>query len=51
MKFHSLFRNRESGDIDVSSTANYLDISHNAIDDTFGDLVTREINKSRNGGE
>ena len=47
--FHSLFRDKESGEIEVSSTANYLDISPNAIDDTFGDLVTREIGKSFQG--
>lgn len=49
VNFHSLFRNKESGDIEVSTTPNYLDICPNAIDDTFGDLVTREINKSMGG--
>jgi len=49
LKFHSLYRCHKSENIDISTTTNYLDISHNAIDDTFGDLVTREISKSLNG--
>jgi ABC-type lipoprotein export system ATPase subunit len=44
--FHSLYRDREGTEICVTSTANYLDISPNAIDDTFGDLVEREIQQS-----
>ncbi|OQY18773.1 MAG: AAA family ATPase [Desulfobacteraceae bacterium 4572_35.1] len=47
--FHSLFRNQESDEIEISSTPNYLDISHNTIDDTFGDIVDREIEKSMGG--
>jgi len=47
--FHSLFRNEESGEIGHSTTSSYLDIAPNAIDDTFGDLVTREIQKSMKG--
>jgi predicted ATP-dependent endonuclease of OLD family len=46
IKYHSLFRNKESGEIEVASTTQYLDIAPNVIDDTFGDLVTREIEKS-----
>ncbi|HCF96073.1 MAG TPA: AAA family ATPase [Verrucomicrobia bacterium] len=48
--FHSLFRNAETGEIEHTSTPNYLDIAPNAIDDTFGDLVTREIQKGMGGG-
>ncbi len=44
--YHSLYRNQESGDIEVASTDNYLNISPNAIDDTFGGIVDREIEKS-----
>lgn len=47
--FHSLFRNRENNEIELSTTSNYLDIVPNAIEDTFGDLVTREIQKSMKG--
>jgi predicted ATPase len=46
IKFHSLFRNDDSGEIEVSTTSNYIDISPNAIDDTFGSFVDREIEKS-----
>lgn len=49
ISFHSLFRNSESNEIERSTTSNYLDIAPNAIDDTFGDLVTREIQKSMKG--
>jgi len=46
IKYHSLFRGEESGEIDISTTSDFSDISPNAIDETFGDLVTREIQKS-----
>ena len=49
LRFHSLYRNSESGELEVSSTARYLDISPNAIDDTFGSFVDREIEKSMGG--
>jgi hypothetical protein len=42
--FHSLYRNR--GEIEIASTDNYLNISPNVIDDTFGDIVDRKIKKS-----
>lgn len=48
--YHSLYRD-ESEEIKISSTENYLDISPNAIDDTFGNLVTRDIQKSFKGGK
>ncbi len=44
--FHSLFKNPETGEVECHSTANYLDISPNAIDDTFGNIIDREISKS-----
>ncbi|MDL2268639.1 AAA family ATPase [Desulfosarcina sp. OttesenSCG-928-A07] len=44
--FHSLYRTQDTGEIEVASTDDYLKISPNAIDDTFGDLVTREIQKA-----
>lgn len=47
--FHSLYRDQAEGKIDISTTANYLDIAPNAIDDTFGDLVTRDIQKGMEG--
>lgn len=51
ISFHSLFRNNENGEIELTSTDSYSDIAPNAIDDTFGDLVTREIQKSIHGDE
>lgn len=44
--FHSLFRDTDSGEIKAATTPSYLDISPNAIDDTFGSFVDREIEKS-----
>ena len=48
IKFHSLFRN-EGGKIEVSSAGSYLEIHPNTINDTFGNIVTREIQKSMKG--
>lgn len=44
--FHSLYRDKTTGDIKVETTQDYLQICPNAIDDTFGDIVSREINQS-----
>jgi AAA15 family ATPase/GTPase len=44
--YHSLYRNRDKGELEVSSTSNYLSISPNTIDDTFGKIADREIQKS-----
>jgi len=44
--YHSLFRNKDTKEIEVASTDNYLNISPNTIDDTFGSLIDREIQKS-----
>ncbi len=44
--FHSLYRSPESDEIELSSTHEYTEISRNAIDDTFGDIVDREIERS-----
>jgi ABC-type ATPase involved in cell division len=44
--FHSLFRNDETGEINISTTPDYTQISPNAIDDTFGSILDREIQKS-----
>ncbi len=43
--YHSLYRNK-SGELEVASTGDYLSISPNAIDDTFGRIIDREIEKS-----
>ncbi len=44
--FHSLYRSMDTHEIEISSTENYLHISPNAIDDTFGSMIDREIEKS-----
>jgi hypothetical protein len=46
LRYHSLYRNKERDDVEVASTDNYLNISPNTIDDTFGSIVDREISKS-----
>ena len=46
LMFHALYRNRKSGEIELSCTSKYLDITPNAIDETFGDIIDREIEKS-----
>jgi predicted ATP-dependent endonuclease of OLD family len=47
--FHSLYRTKDTGEIEVASTNDYLKLSPNAIDDTFGSIVDREIEKSMEG--
>jgi predicted ATP-dependent endonuclease of OLD family len=47
--FHSLFRGKATGEIEIASTDRYADISPNAIDDTFGRIVDREIERSMGG--
>lgn len=44
--FHSLARSKENNEILVSTTDDYMQITPNAIDDTFADLVNREIQRS-----
>ena len=44
--YHSLYRNEKKGEIEVNSTDSFLTIQPNAIDDTFGNIVDREIGKS-----
>jgi predicted ATP-dependent endonuclease of OLD family len=47
--YHSLFRNQVSGEISHSFFSVFQDISPNAIDDTFGSLIDRQL--SRDMGE
>lgn len=49
--FHSLYRDKASNELRGSSTSNYLDISPNTIDDTYADLVDRDIKRSMEGEE
>ncbi|EHQ35221.1 AAA family ATPase [Methanoplanus limicola] len=43
--YHSLFRDKETSEISISSTPDYEKISPNAIDDTFADIIDRDIAK------
>jgi predicted ATP-dependent endonuclease of OLD family len=47
--FHSLYHDNKTKEIEVSSTDQFLDISPNAIDDAFGNIVDRDIAKSMGG--
>ncbi|MDZ7700413.1 MAG: AAA family ATPase [Deltaproteobacteria bacterium] len=49
VKFHSLYRDSESGDVSCDSAVNYLDIHPNAIAEAFADLYDREIKRSLGG--
>jgi ABC-type ATPase involved in cell division len=44
--FHSLYRNDQTNEIEVNSTKNYYNINPNSIDDTFADIVDRDIDRS-----
>lgn len=46
--YHSLYHD-EAGDVQCQSTAQYLDISPNAIAETFSDLYDREVRRSMGG--
>jgi predicted ATPase len=46
IRYHSLFRDEGTGEIRVASTGEYLEISPNAIDETFGGFVDREVAQS-----
>lgn len=49
--FHSLYRVSETGRIACESTEEYAKISPNAIDDTFGSFIDREIQRTLGGGK
>jgi ABC-type ATPase involved in cell division len=44
--YHNLYRGEKSGEIEVTSTSSFNNILPNAIDDAFGSLIDREIEKS-----
>jgi predicted ATPase len=43
VKFHSLYRERDTKEIKNTSTDNYLDIDPNPIDEAYGYLINQEI--------
>ena len=46
--FHTLFKNSE-GEIELNSTDDYLKIHPNAIDDTYAELIDKDIEHSMGG--
>lgn len=49
--FHSLYSDQATKEISVSSTDNYLNIHPNTIDDTFADLIDRDVQRSMEGSD
>lgn len=45
VRFHSLYRDTNSSQIKISSTDDYIDIAPNSIDEAFGYLIDKEIEK------
>jgi len=46
IRFHSLYRNKKTEEIEIEYTENYLQIHPNSIDDAFADLMDRDIDRS-----
>lgn len=49
IKYHALYRTKEDNEVAYSSADNFQDISPNAIDDTFGSIINRQILKDMGG--
>ncbi len=49
VEFHALYRDKETAEIAIQSTSDYLEIHPNAIDDAFAGLIDREIERSMGG--
>lgn len=49
VRFHSLYRDPKTNEIEVSSTEEYLNITPNPIDDAFGYLINQEIENDMGG--
>jgi energy-coupling factor transporter ATP-binding protein EcfA2 len=50
LSFHSLWRGGRSGDIEIHSTTDYVDIHPNAIAETFDDLFDRDVDRALGAG-
>ncbi|MGM0419215.1 MAG: AAA family ATPase [Thermodesulfobacteriota bacterium] len=44
--FHSLYKNEKTRNIEINSTNDYYNINPNSIDETFAEIVDREIDRS-----
>jgi len=49
IKYHALYRRKDNNEVAYSAADNFQDLSPNAIDDTFGSLVNRQIQKEMGG--
>ena len=49
VRFHALYHDPESREIQIESTDNYREISPNSIAETFSDLTDHEISRSMEG--
>lgn len=49
VKFHALYRVKDTNNIAIRSTSNYLEIEPNAIDEAYADLIDKEIDRSMGG--
>lgn len=49
VQYHSLYRGRQTGEIQHHSVAEFLQVHPNAIADTFADLYNREVERSLSG--
>lgn len=49
IRFHSLYRNKETGEVAASWAEDYAGLAPNAIDDSYGSFVDREIARTMGG--
>lgn len=49
LTYHSLYRNGDNAEIELASTPDFREIDPNAINDAFGSIIDREIEKSMGG--
>ena len=49
LTYHSLYRDKDSDEIACNSVKNFDEIEPNAIDEAFGSVTSREIEKSMGG--
>lgn len=47
--YHALFRDKGTGEIQHASTGSFLELAPNAIDDTFGSLIDRQVSNDMEG--
>ena len=44
VRYHSLYRAPETGEVKISSTDVYLEIKPNAINEAFNELIKEQVN-------